>query len=206
MRVAAYEGVGQRLRRRPWELGLGAFAVLSVPASISLIVDLLVNQQPSWSIIVVSALALLCLFIGLPPFVFRGHSAGKSARAVLLISLYCCFTWVFLLIVDCFDGAPTLDWAPGLGAVLLLLTGATVTASVISLQRGRRRRGAVELFIWISLYNFGIELSLSYYLYYIDFFGWSFIVAASLLPIGLAYGLILFVARKSERVKRRIHM
>ncbi len=210
-----YEGVAERVRKRPWIIALVTAGVVFVPAAISLIVDLLINQRASWSILVVGALGLLFLYISMPSLVFYLNAkpgppsrrrARRRRRFWLLMLLNALATWGYLLYVDQVDADHMLNWAVDFGGLLTLATLGVIMAFFYTLQPpGSVRRGPL-LFLWMSAYVVIIDALVSSFLLSGEYFGWGLIVAASLVPLGALYWIIEYLVSHSDRVRRRLHV
>lgn len=209
------EGFTGDLRRRPWLLAAVSATVLLVPSAISLIVDLFVNRILTWSPSVLSSLLLLWLYIGMPPLVFyrkeKNLSEGERRRSRrsrfwILMLLNTLATFGFLMLVDALHGMPGLQWAVDFGGLVCLSTFAVIMLFFYTLQPpGAAGRGWV-LFFLLSLYIGSIDLLVSTILGVETNRGWSLIVAASLIPIGIIYLLIVYALGHSERARRRLHL
>jgi hypothetical protein len=212
---AAYRGVADRVRQRPWIIGAVTLGVLSIPAAVSLIVDLLINRGLTWSLIVLGALGLLLLFISLPSLVFYVNAgpgsrartrAGRIRRFWLLMLLNAGATWGYLLYLDRVDADGVLRWAPGFGSLVTVLTLATIMLFFYTLQPpGAVRRGPL-LFVWLSGYLIGLDWLIGALLAGGAFGGWSLIVAGSLIPVGTVYWIIEYLVSHSDRARRRLHV
>ncbi|AHC16313.1 hypothetical protein [Salinispira pacifica] len=209
------EGFTGDLRRRPWLLAAVSAAVLLVPAAISLIVDLFVNKTLTWSPTVLSSLMLLWFYIGLPPLVFyrsernlreEERRRSRKGRFWILMLLNTLVTFGFLVLVDALHGSPGLQWAVDFGGLICLSTFVIIMLFFYTLQPpGAAGKGWI-LFILLSLYIGSIDLLVSVLLGVQINRGWSLIVAASLIPIGIIYFVIVYVVGHSERARRRLHL
>lgn len=121
-----YEGVAERVRRKPWLIGMVTLGVLFIPGAISFIVDLLINRAATWSPIVLGALGLLLLYISLPSMVFylntrpesrASRKARRKRRFWMLMLLNALATWGYLLYLDRVDSDGLLNWAPDFGSL-----------------------------------------------------------------------------------------
>lgn len=210
-----YESLAARVRRRPWIIGMVTLGVLIIPGAITVIVDLLINGSLSWSLIVTGALMLLFLYISLPSMVFflnsppedkRQRRIRRRKRFWILMVLNSLATWGYLMYLDRVDADGALNWAPVTGSLLTLLTLLVVMLFFHTLQPPGAVRRASLLFLWSSLYMICVDFVLSHFLLDGQWFGWSLIVSASLIPLGIVYWIINYLVEHSEGAKRRLHL
>lgn len=172
---------------------------LASPAVFCVVINVILDGQATWSLLVAGALALLWVLV-VPYFIYQNPTVIKVfLPATLAILLY-------LLLISSL--LPDGRWFLAMAMPLSLLACGMILINSLLISAGLIRGFSIPAIVLVSsgLLNVGIELIIDLFLFRRVQFGWSLFV---LIPSAAVAAIFLALARRQsirEEIKKRLHL
>ncbi|MEG1560503.1 MAG: DUF6320 domain-containing protein [Clostridia bacterium] len=173
--------------------------LLSIPSVLTLLGNLIINNEITWSLYVIGACACLFVYILLPSLL------KKRANIYILLGFDVSITLLYLMLIEYLSGTFE-TWVLSLGAPITLIIGLFAVVATFVIRR-KRIHGLYKPAIILPLFSVSvvaIEITINYFLTDSFVLRWSLYVLSVFCVIGILLSIIEKNQNLKDEIKRRL--